>query len=265
MLLNCLLIILIGMEIRKNIFKQKISRFEKQIGVWSCLSNNIVAEILSVVGFDWIVIDMEHSPNDIQEVLTQLQIIQGYKAEPVVRVPWNEPVMVKRVLDMGAQSILFPYVENEEEAIAAVQATRYPPKGVRGVMSAARMNKYGTVKDYYTKAEHEICVLVQCETKKAIENISKIAAIEGIDGIFLGPSDLSASIGKIGQFEDEEVQSLIMQGLQDCKKNKKAAGILTAKIDYAKKYVSDGFTYVAVNSDTNLMARSAENLLKEFK
>jgi len=253
------------MEIRKNIFKQKILKLEKQIGIWSCLANNTVAEILSVVGFDWIVVDMEHSPNDIQEVLNQLQIIQGFKSEPVVRVPWNEPVMVKRVLDMGAQTILFPYVEDETEALAAVQSTRYPPKGVRGVMSAARMNKYGTVKDYYTKAEHEICVLVQCETKKAIENISKIAAIEGIDGIFLGPSDLSASIGKIGQFEDEEVQSLIMQGLQDCKKNKKAAGILTAKIDYAKKYVSDGFTYVAVNSDTNLMARSAENLLKEFK
>jgi len=253
------------MEIRKNIFKQKILKFEKQFGIWSCLSNNIVAEILSIVGFDWIVIDMEHSPNDIQEVLSQLQIIQGFKSEPVVRVPWNEPVMVKRVLDMGAQTILFPYIENAEEAKAAVSATRYPPKGVRGVMSAARMNKYGTVKNYYTEAEKEICVLVQCETKTAIENISEIAAIDGIDGIFLGPSDLSASIGKIGQFEDGEVQSLIMQGLEDCKKNKKAAGILTAKLDYAKKYTSDGFTYVAVNSDTNLFARGAENLLKEFK
>ena len=253
------------MEIRKNKFKAKILGFEKQIGIWSCLSSNIVAEILSVVGFDWIVVDMEHSPNDIQEVLVQLQIIQGFNSEPVVRVPWNEPVMVKRVLDMGAQTILFPYIENAEEAKAAVAATRYPPKGVRGVMSAARMNKYGIVKNYYTESENEICVLVQCETKKAIENISEIAAIDGIDGIFLGPSDLSASIGKIGQFEDEEVQSLIMQGLEDCKKNKKAAGILTAKLDYAKKYISDGFTYVAVNSDTNLFARGAENLLKEFK
>ncbi len=253
------------MEIRKNNFKEKISKFDKQIGIWSCLSNNIVAEILSVVGFDWIVIDMEHSPNDIQEVLNQLQIIQGFNSEPVVRVPWNEPVMVKRVLDMGAQTILFPYIENAEEAKAAVAATRYPPKGVRGVMSAARMNKYGTVKNYYTEAEKEICVLVQCETKIAIENISEIAAIDGIDGIFLGPSDLSASVGKIGQFEDTEVQSLIMQGLEGCKKNKKAAGILTAKLDYAKKYISDGFTYVAVNSDTNLFARGAENLLKEFK
>ena len=199
------------MEIRKNIFKKKIKNLDKQIGIWSCLSNNTVAEILSVVGFDWIVIDMEHSPNDIQEVLTQLQIIQGFSSEPVVRVPWNEPVMVKRVLDMGAQTILFPFVEDEKEALAAVQSTRYPPKGIRGVMSAARMNKYGTVTDYYNKAENEICVIVQCETKKAIENISKIASVEGIDGIFLGPSDISASIGKIGKFEDEEVQSLIMQ------------------------------------------------------
>ena len=206
------------MEIRKNIFKQKILKFEKQIGIWSCLSNNTVAEILSVVGFDWIVIDMEHSPNDIQEVLVQLQIIQGFSSEPIVRVPWNEPVMVKRVLDMGAQSILFPYVEDEKEALAAVESTRYPPKGIRGVMSAARMNKYGTVTDYYKKADDEICVLIQCESKKAIQNISKIAAVEGVDGIFIGPSDLSASIGKIGQFEDEEVQALIALGLESCKK-----------------------------------------------
>ena len=122
------------MDIRKNIFKKKIKTLDKQIGIWSCLSNNTVAEILSVVGFDWIVIDMEHSPNDIQEVLTQLQIIQGFSSEPVVRVPWNEPVMVKRVLDMGAQTILFPFVEDEKEALAAVQSTRYPPKGIRGVM-----------------------------------------------------------------------------------------------------------------------------------
>lgn len=253
------------MEIRKNIFKQKILKFEKQIGIWSCLSSNTVTEILAIVGFDWIVVDMEHSPNDIQEVLTQLQIVQGFSSEPIVRVPWNEPVVVKRVLDMGAQTILFPYVEDEHEALTAVQSTRYPPKGVRGVMSAARMNKYGTVANYYNKADEQICVLVQCETKKAIDNISKIAAVEGIDGIFLGPSDLSASIGKIGQFEDEEVQSLIYQGLEFCKKSNKPAGILTAKKDYAKKYVKDGFTYVAINSDTNLVARSAENLLKEFK
>ena len=265
MLLNQAARYLHFMEIRKNIFKQKILKFEKQIGIWSCLSSNTVSEILSIVGFDWIVVDMEHSPNDIQEVLSQLQIIQGFSSEPIVRVPWNEPVMVKRVLDMGAQTILFPYIEDEKEAIAAVQATKYPPKGIRGVMSAARMNKYGTVTDYYAKADNEICVLVQCETKKAIKNISKIAEVEGIDGIFLGPSDLSASIGKIGQFEDDEVQSLIMEGLEHCKKSKKPAGILTAKKDYAKKYVSDGFTYVALNSDTHLIARRAENLLKEFK
>ena len=132
-------------------------------------------------------------------------------------------------------------------------------------MSAARMNRYGTVTDYYKKADDEICVIVQCESKKAIQNISKIAAVEGVDGIFIGPSDLSASIGKIGQFEDEEVQALISLGLENCKKSNIPAGILTAKKYFAKKYVADGFTYVAINSDTNLIARSAENLLKEFK
>ena len=183
----------------------------------------------------------------------------------MVRVPWNEPVTVKRVLDMGAQTILFPFVENEKEAADAVSSTRYPPKGIRGVMSAARMNKYGTVTDYYHKAEKEICVIVQCETKNAIENIPKIAAVDGVDGIFVGPSDLSASIGKLGQFEDSEVQSLIIQAKDVCAKHNIPIGILTAKKDFAKKYVADGFTFVAVNSDTNLIARSAEALLKEFK
>jgi len=253
------------MKIRKNIFKKKIKNFDKQIGVWSCLASNTVAEILSIAGFDWIVIDMEHSPNDIQEVLTQLQIIQGYESEPMVRVPWNEPIMVKRVLDMGAQTILFPFVENKKEAEEAVSATRYPPKGIRGVMSSARMNKYGNVADYYNIAEKEICVIVQCETKNAIENISKIAAVDGIDGIFVGPSDLSASLGKIGQFEDPDVQFLINKAKKSCAKYNKPIGILTGKKDFAKKYISDGFTFVAINSDTNLIARSAENLLKEFK
>ena len=253
------------MKIRKNIFKKKIKNFDKQIGVWSCLASNTVAEILSIAGFDWIVIDMEHSPNDIQEVLTQLQIIQGYESEPMVRVPWNEPIMVKRVLDMGAQTILFPFVENKKEAEEAVSATRYPPKGIRGVMSVARMNKYGNVVDYYHKSESEICVIVQCETKNAIENIAQIATVDGIDGIFVGPSDLSASLGKIGQFEDPEVQLLINKAKESCAEYNKPIGILTGKKDFAKKYLSDGFTFVAINSDTNLIARSAENLLKEFK
>ena len=120
------------MKIKKNKFKESILNKNKQIGIWSCLTNNTIAEIISVTGFDWSVIDMEHSPNDIQEVLTQLQVMEGYNTEPVVRVPWNEPVMVKRILDMGAQTILYPFVQNQQEAKAAVEATRYPPKGIRG-------------------------------------------------------------------------------------------------------------------------------------
>jgi 4-hydroxy-2-oxoheptanedioate aldolase len=177
----------------------------------------------------------------------------------------QEPVVVKRILDMGAQTILFPYIENEVEATNAVKATRYPPMGIRGVMSSARMNKYGTVPNYYEVAEKEICVLVQCETENAIKNIPKIAAVDGVDGIFIGPSDLSASIGKIGQFENDKVQSLIYDALRHCKDANIPAGILTAKSNYAKEYVAKGFTFTAVNSDINLLARSAENLLKEFR
>ena len=253
------------MKIKKNKFKEHIANKKKQIGIWSCLSNNTIAEIISVTGFDWSVIDMEHSPNDIQEVLTQLQVMEGYDTEPVVRVPWNEPIMVKRILDMGAQTILFPFVQNAEEAKAAVAATRYPPKGIRGIMSAARMNRYGHVENYYEDAEKEICVIVQCETKDAIKNIPEISKIDGVDGIFMGPSDISGSIGKIGKFEDQEVQDLIHEALDVCNKVGKPAGILTAKKDYAKKYVEAGYTFVAINSDTNLFARSADSLLKEFK
>ena len=253
------------MKLKKNKFKENILNKKKQIGIWSCLSNNTIAEIISVTGFDWSVLDMEHSPNDITEILTQLQVMEGYGTEPVVRVPWNEPVMVKRILDMGAQTILYPFVQNADEARAAVEATRYPPKGIRGIMSAARMNRYGHVSNYYEEAEKEICVLVQCETKDAIKNIPEIAKVEGVDGIFMGPSDISGSIGKIGQFEDQEVQDLINHALDLCNKADKPAGILTGKKDYAKKYVKDGYTFVAINSDTNLFARSAEALLKEFK
>ncbi len=233
--------------------------------MWSCLSNNSVSEILSVVGYDWIVIDMEHSPNDIQEVLTQLQIVQGYKTEPIVRVPWNDSVIVKRVLDMGAQTILFPYIENAEEALHAVRSTRYPPNGIRGVMSSARMNRYGTVVDYYNTAEKEMCVIVQCETEQSISKIPEIARIVGVDGIFIGPSDLSASINKIGHFESQEVQLLINKSLELCKTSNMPIGILTSNKVYAKKYIRDGFTFVGVNSDANLLARSAESLLQDIR
>ena len=253
------------MELRKNKFKKNILDKKKQIGIWSNFSSNTVSEIIAITGYDWSVLDMEHAPNDIQEILSQLQVMEAYDTEPVVRVPWNEPVMVKRLLDMGAQTILFPMVQNANEAKAAVEATRYPPKGVRGVMSVARMNRYGHVSNYYEKAEKEICVLVQCETKDAIKNIPEIAKVDGVDGIFMGPSDISGSIGKIGQFEDQEVQDLINHALELCKKADKPAGILTGKRDYAKKYVENGYTFVAVGSDTNLFAESAKALLKEFK
>lgn len=253
------------MELRKNKFKENIFNHKKQIGIWSNFSYNTISEIIAITGFDWSVLDMEHAPNDIQEIVSQLQVMEAYNTEPVVRVPWNEPVMVKRLLDMGVQTILFPMVQNAEEAKAAVEATRYPPKGIRGIMSVARMNRYGHVSDYYTKAEKEICVLVQCETKTAIDNIPEIAKVEGIDGIFMGPSDISGSIGKIGQFEDQAVQDLIHHALDLCKKHNKPAGILTGKRDYAKKYVESGYTFVAVGSDTNLFAESAKGLLKEFK
>lgn len=255
-------------QLRKNYFKQNIKEFKKQIGIWSCLSNNSIVEILSLIGYDWIVIDMEHSPNEIPEVLTQLQIIQNnslFKTEPIVRVPWNDFVVVKRVLDLGAQTILFPYIQNENDAINAIKSVYYPLNGIRGVMSAARMNKYGLINNYYDNCNKEISIIIQCETKESIYNIPKFIKMNEIDGIFIGPSDLSASIGKIGQINDKEVQDLINIALNYCKEYKKPIGILTSNKELAKKYLINGFTFVGINSDLNLFTQSAKLLLDEFK
>ena len=167
------------------------------------------AEILAGAGFDWIVIDGEHAPNDITTLLPQLQAMRGGTAEPVFRVPWNEPVIIKRALDVGARSLLIPFVQNADEARKAVAATRYPPLGIRGVAVAPRANDYGRIQDYHRNAHLDTCVLVQLETKAALKEIEAIAAVEGVDGIFIGPSDLAADFGHLGNPKHPDVQAAI--------------------------------------------------------
>jgi 4-hydroxy-2-oxoheptanedioate aldolase len=183
----------------------------------------------------------------------------------MVRPPWNDMVMIKRVLDIGALSVLLPYVQNEEEARRAVASTRYPPKGLRGVTGSGRASAFGRVGDYLKRAEEELCVIVQAETRTALDNIEKIAGVDGVDGVFIGPSDMAASLGYIGQPGHPVVQAALKEAVDRLKKVGKPAGILTANEDEAKRYIDWGYLFVAVGSDVGLLTKNADGLAKRFK
>lgn len=253
------------MELQRNAFKHALAQGKLQIGIWSSLCSNIVAEVLADSGFDWILLDSEHSPNEIPGLLSQLQAIGRDGATPIVRPAWNDMVLAKRCLDIGAQTLLFPYVQNAEEARRAVASTRYPPEGVRGVAVAARASRYGRTPGYLTKANSEICVLVQVETRTALDNLEAIAAVEGIDGIFVGPSDLSASLGHLGNPQHAESQAAMKDAVTRLKKLGKPAGILTGNEEEARRYMDWGYLFVAVGADVGLLARHADALAKKFK
>lgn len=253
------------MELPRNTFKQALAAGKPQIGLWSTLSSNYSVEVLAGAGFDWILLDTEHSPSDLENLLTQLQAAAPYPSHPVVRVPWNDMVTIKRVLDIGAQSLLIPYVSTAEEAVAAVAYTRYPPKGVRGVAGTTRATRFGRVKDYAKRAHEEICVLVQVETRKALDNIEAIAAVDGVDGVFIGPADLHASLGYMGEIANPKVMPLIDEAIRRIRKCGKAPGILTANEELAKRQLASGALFVAVGNDIGILARGAEALAAKFK
>jgi 4-hydroxy-2-oxoheptanedioate aldolase len=249
----------------RNAFKQALSRCERQVGLWCSLANHIAAEILAGAGFDWVVIDGEHSPNDITTLLPQLQAMRGGTAEPVFRVPWNDAVIVKRALDVGARSLLVPLVQNADEARKAVAAARYPPLGIRGVSTAARANDYGRIQNYHRNAHLDTCVLVQLETKDALREIEAVAAVEGVDGIFIGPSDLAAAFGHLGNPEDPDVRAAIKDAASRIRATGKSAGTLTGNADDAEALFEMGYNFTAVGSDVGILARNAESLAARFR
>ncbi|MSP32512.1 MAG: 4-hydroxy-2-oxo-heptane-1,7-dioate aldolase [Pseudolabrys sp.] len=253
------------MVMQRNAFKHAIAAGKLQIGLWSSLCSNIAAEIISDSGFDWILLDTEHSPNEIPDLVGQLQAMQGSATTPIIRPAWNDAVLAKRALDIGAQSLLFPYVQNAEEARRAVASTRYPPQGIRGVSVAARASRYGRTPEYLTKANAEICVLVQVETRSALGEIEAIAEVEGIDGVFIGPSDLAASLGHLGNPQHPDVQKAIENAGKRLKAVGKPAGILTGNEEEARRYIGWGYLFVAVGADVGLLARNADALAKKFK
>jgi 4-hydroxy-2-oxoheptanedioate aldolase len=253
------------MELPRNNFKHALADGRLQIGLWSSLCSNIAAEVVADSGFDWILIDGEHSPNEVPGVMAQLQALVGGTAMPVLRPAWNDTVMVKRMLDIGAQSILVPYVQNAEEAARAVASVRYPPAGIRGVAAATRASRYGRVSNYLKSADSEICLLVQVETRAALTQLEAIAKTDGVDGVFIGPSDLAASMGHIGNPAHAEVQAALEDAAKRLNAVGKAAGILTLNEDEARRYIGWGYTFVAVGSDIGLLSRGADTLAKKFK
>jgi 4-hydroxy-2-oxoheptanedioate aldolase len=253
------------MDLPVNRFKHAILSGQKQIGLWSHLCSNISTEILAHCGFDWLVLDMEHSPNELPDILAQLQAMNGGSATPVVRVPWNDAVTFKRLLDIGVQSFLVPYVQTAEEARQAVAATRYPPHGVRGYAGAPRASGYGRIKDYAHRCADEMCLLLQIETVEGLNNLEAIAAVDGVSGIFIGPGDLSAALGHLGNPKHPDVLKTIDEAIARIRACGKAPGILTGDESLAQHYVAQGCLFVAVGADQNLLRDSAQALVGRFK
>jgi 4-hydroxy-2-oxoheptanedioate aldolase len=253
------------MELPRNGFKRALARGATQIGLWSSLSSNYSVEVIAGAGFDWLLLDMEHSPNDLESLLAQLQAAAPYATHPVVRVPWNDMVSIKRVLDVGAQSLLVPYVSSAAEARSAVSFTRYPPQGARGVAGTTRATRFGRIQDYARRAHEEICVLVQVETQSALDNIEAICATEGVDGVFIGPADLHASLGHPGEIANPRVKPVIDEAVRRIRKAGKAPGILTPSEDDARHWLECGALFVAVGADVGILARGAEALARKFK
>jgi 4-hydroxy-2-oxoheptanedioate aldolase len=253
------------MDLPQNSFKRALKAGKAQIGLWSTLSSNYSVEVIAGAGFDWILLDTEHSPVDPENLLGQLQAAAPYSTHPVVRVPWNDMVMIKRVLDIGAQSLLIPYVSSADEARAAVSYTRYPPQGVRGVAGTTRATRFGRIKDYAKRAHEEICVLVQVETRQGLDNLEAIAAVDGVDGVFIGPADLHASLGHMGEIANPKIVPLIEEAIGRIRKSGKAPGILTPNEEQAKKQLGLGALFVAVGNDIGILARGAEALAARFK
>ncbi|MDF2995927.1 MAG: 2-dehydro-3-deoxyglucarate aldolase [Xanthobacteraceae bacterium] len=253
------------MELPVNAFKRGIYAGEQQIGLWCSLASHLTVEILAGSGYDWLLIDTEHSPNELPMVFSQLQACMENSVQPIVRPPVNDQVIIKRYLDAGVQSFLIPMVDTPEQAAAAVAYTRYPPHGVRGFAAASRASRFGRVKDYYSRAHEEICVLVQIESELALENVEAICAVPGVDGVFIGPGDLSAAIGYLGDQGNEKVVSLIEQLTGRIVAAGNRPGILTGDEALAKRYIAAGCIFTAVGSDAGLLARGSEALARRFR
>lgn len=254
------------MKLPVNHFKQALREQRSQIGLWVGLADANAAEALAATGYDWLLIDGEHAPNDPRSVLEQLRAVAPYASHAVVRPVQGDVALIKQYLDIGAQTLLVPMVDTAEQAALMVRAMRYAPEGVRGMGAAlARASRWNQVDDYVNQANHQMCLLVQAETVVALDNLDAIAAVDGVDGVFFGPADLSASMGYRGQASHPKVQQAILDGIAKVRAAGKAAGILTADPVAAQRYLEAGCEFVAIGVDTTLLVRAASDLLRSFK
>jgi len=257
------------MQTPANPFKKALAEQRAQIGLWVGLADHYTTEICAGAGFDWLLLDGEHSPNDLRTLLQQAQVVAAYPAtHAIARVPMGHghagEMLLKQYLDLGLQTLLVPMVDTAEQAKAIVRGMRYPPDGVRG-MGGARASRWGRYPNYAKQANGEVCLLVQAESQLAVDNIEAIAAVDGVHGIFIGPADLSASLGHPGNSGHPEVQAAIDQAITRIVKTGKAAGILTPDEALARHYLALGATFVAVGLDNNLLARATTALAAKFK
>jgi 4-hydroxy-2-oxoheptanedioate aldolase len=248
-----------------NRFKAALAAGRQQIGLWSVMPDPYVTEILAAAGFDWIVLDTEHSPNDLRTVMAQLQAAKGSDTSFVVRVRWNDAALIKQYLDVGAQTILVPMVNTADEARAAVAAVRYPPEGIRGVAAATRATGFGRIAGYARHANAEVGLLVQVETRAALDNIEAIAAVEGVDGIFVGPGDLAASFGYAGEPLHPQMLPVLEDAVRRIRAAGKPPGILTTSEEFARTAIGWGTLFTAVGSDLPLLLNGATGLATRFR
>ncbi len=250
----------------KNTFKAALIEKRQQIGLWLALANPYTAEILGDAGYDWLLIDGEHAPNDIPLMMAQLQALKGSPSHPIIRAPIGEAWLLKQILDIGAQTVLVPMVESGDQARAMVRAVRYPPHGMRGVGAAlARASAFNRIPDYLQTANEEICLLLQIESRAGLAALDEITATDGVDGVFIGPADLAADMGHLGRPGDAEVQQAVEAALIHIQSHGKAAGILTADQALAKRYLELGATFVAIGNDVGILANGASRQLSDFR
>jgi 4-hydroxy-2-oxoheptanedioate aldolase len=254
------------MDVPVNRFKRAIKAGRPQFGLWVALADAGCAEICAGAGFDWLLLDAEHGPNDLRTLLAQLQAVAPYDSHPVVRLHVGDTHLIKQVLEVGTQSLLIPMVETAEQAVALVEAMQYPPAGVRGVGSVlARSSRWNRMPDYLKRAGEEMCLLVQIETRRGVENLRAIAEVPGVDGVFIGPADLSASMGHIGEMNHPDVLATIDRSIAAIRGAGKAPGILAFDDKLIKHYRDSGCLFIAVGADSILLSQAADRLAAKFK
>jgi len=247
-----------------NQFRQDVIARKRLIGCWSALGDPITTEVLGLAGFDWLLLDGEHAPNDVLTLIPQLMALKDSPSAPVVRPPWNDTVTLKRLLDAGFYNFLIPFVQSADDARRAVSATRYPPEGVRGVSVAHRSNHYGTVENYMATINDNITILVQIESRAGVEALDEIASVPGVDGLFIGPSDLAAGFGHLGDVHHAEVQEAMGRVFEIAAKYDKPVGILAPVEADARRYMKMGATFVAVGSDLGVFRGATQALRDKY-